>query len=49
MVEDKEKLKRLKFIKKISPNKFKKALMTGELVPSASEMNQLFGTRKKRR
>lgn len=42
-----ERLKRLSFIKKHSPKKFNKSLMSGKLVPSASEMNKLFGKKSK--
>ena len=48
MVLDKERLKRLKFIKKGSPKKFNAALKSGELVPSAEEMNELLGLNKKK-
>lgn len=44
-----EKLKRLKFIKKHSPKKFKKALEKGELVPTAYEMNKLYPSRKRKK
>lgn len=44
-----ERLKRLKFIKKHSPNKFEEALKSGKLVPSANEMNKLYNLKKNKR
>ena len=43
-----EKLKRLMFIKKHSLKKFEHALKTGQLVPTAYEMNVLYPRGKKR-
>lgn len=42
-----EKLKRLLFIKKHAPKKFKEALLSGKLVPSAYEMNIIYGKKSK--
>ena len=43
-----EKLKRLMFIKKYSKKRFEHALKTGQLVPTAYEMNVLYPRGKKR-
>lgn len=49
MKEDKERYKRLAFIKANAPDKFYDALLSGKLVPTASEMNKLFGLKKSKR
>ena len=43
-----ERMKRLKFIKEHAPRKFEEALMSGKLVPSAGEMNELYHLKKKK-
>jgi hypothetical protein len=40
-------LKRLLFIKKFASKKFEKALLEGEIVPTAREMNVLYPRRKR--
>lgn len=44
--EEAERLKRLEFIKENSPEKFEKAVEEGKIVPTADEMNKLYGENK---
>lgn len=44
-----ERIKRLRFIKKNSPKRFEDALLSGKLVPTAAEMNDLYSLPKRRK